>query len=154
MSLEDCINYTTQNYPERPLSYKYITTNPQTGKMGYVSKHSLEEQLEVFQSVRIISLMTIKLSSVSSKVTTPQLSILTAVCRNKRCPEEDSHLVRLSSKKRKKQLSKDGTNVFGVSGLEVKSVTVNFNITTHRSAIDIIGRICFSFHVLQHRLGL
>ena len=79
MSLEDCINYTTYNYPELPLSYKYITINPQTGKMGYVSKHSLEEQLEVFQSVRLISLMTIKLSSVSSRVITPQLSILTPV---------------------------------------------------------------------------
>ena len=97
--------------------------------------------------------MTIKLSSVSGRVTAPQLSILTPVSRNKRRPEEDSHLVRLSSKKKKK-LSKDGTNVFGVSGLEVKSVTVNFNINTHRSAIYVIGRICFSFHVLQHRLDL
>ena len=92
--------------------------------------------------------MTIKLSSVSSRVTTPQLSILTPVSRNKRRPEEDSHLIRLSLKKQKK--TKNGTNVFGVSGLGVKSVTVNFNINTHRSAIYIIGRLCFSFYVLQH----
>ena len=82
--------------------------------------------------------MTIKLSSLSSRVTTHQLSILPPVSRNKRRPEEDSHLVRLSSKKKKFQ---DGTNVFGVSCLEVKSVTVNFNMITHRSAIYIIGRI-------------
>ena len=56
--------------------------------MGYVSKHSLEEQLEVFQSVRLISLITIKLLSVSSRVTTAQLSIVTPVSRNKRRPEE------------------------------------------------------------------
>ena len=101
MSLEDCINYTTYNYPERPLWYKYITINPPTGKMGYVSKHSLEEQHEDFQSVKLISLMTIKWSSVSGRVTTSQLSILTPDSINKRRPEEDSHLVRLSSKKRK-----------------------------------------------------
>ena len=71
--------------------------------MGYVSKHSLEEQLEVVQSGRLIGLMTIKLSSVSSRVTTPQLSILTQVSRNKRRPEKDSHLVRLSSEKKKQK---------------------------------------------------
>ena len=149
MSLEVCINYTTKKYPERRLSYKYITIDPQTSKMGYVSKHSLEEQLEVFQSVRLISLMTIKLLSVSSRVTTAQLSILTPVSRNKRRPEELS-LGKTFLEKRRKKLSKDGTNVFCVSGLEVKSVTVNFYINTHRSAIYITGRICFSFHVLQH----
>ena len=81
-----------------------------------------QEQHEVLQSIKLISLMTIKLSSVSSRVTKPQLSILTPVSRNKRRPEEDSHLVRLSSNKRKIQL-KMGQMFFGVSCLEVKSVT-------------------------------
>ena len=63
----------------------------------------LKNSMKFFQSVRLISLMTIKLSSVSIRVTTPQLSFLTPVSRHKRRPEEDSHLVRLSSKKKKKR---------------------------------------------------
>ena len=89
---ESCLN----------ISPDVIKINPPTGKMGYVSEHSLEEQHEVFLSVRLISLMTIKLSSVSCRVTTPQLSILTPVSRNKIRPEEDSHLMTLSSKKKRK----------------------------------------------------
>ena len=53
------------------------------------------------------------------------LLVLMTISRNKRRPEEDSHLVRLSSKKRKIQ-QKMGQMFFGVSGLQVKSVTVNF----------------------------
>ena len=81
----------------------------------------------------LLVLMTIKLSSVSSRVTTPQLSILKQVSTNKRHPEEDTHLVRLSSIKRKEKKTKMGQMSYGVSDLEVKSVTVNFNINTEVS---------------------
>ena len=91
--------------------------------------------------------MTIKLLAVSSRVT-PQLSILKPVSRNKRRPEEDSHLVRLSSKKKKQQQKKNSVKV-----VQMFLVYLNFNINTHRSAIYLIGRICFSFHVLHHTLS-
>ena len=102
--------------------------------------------MKFFKVSDLLVLMTIKLSSVSSRVTAPQLPIVTQVSRNKIRPEEDSHLVRLSSKKKGRKKKKMGQMFYCVSDLEVKSVTVNFNINAncpcHRSAIFIIGRIC------------
>ena len=55
------------------------------------------------------------------------LVVLMTISRNKRRPEEDSHSVRLSSKKRRrKKKHKMEQMFFGVSGLQVKSGTVNF----------------------------
>ena len=51
---EDCINHTIENHPERPLSYKYFTLNPQTGSRLYLSQHTPVIPCEVFQSGRFV----------------------------------------------------------------------------------------------------